>query len=178
MISVVIPHMPIGESESWLRTCVRSLPTFIGETIIVVNNGEGYSKAVNRGLALARGDYLIVATNDTQWLGGKLEDLCDKKALCSPMVNGKALQFGAFFCISRRLYEVVGGFDEQFRLGYYEDNDYALRIEKAGFGLYHTEKCRVAHHGGATMKAMGQDVVDEVEAENRLKFEAKWGRPA
>lgn len=178
MISVVIPHMPIGKSDEWLAACVRSLPAFVGETIIIVNNGEGYAKAVNRGLALAKGDYLIVATNDTEWQFGKLENLCDPKAIVAPLVNGQETQWACFFGMPRRLYEVVGGFDEHYQLGYYEDNDYGLRVEKAGFGLRHTRACLITHGGGRTMAALGAGVAQDAMRANLEYFQKKWGRSA
>jgi len=170
-ISVIVPHYSYNaEIDRTLKRCVDSLSGY-DELIVVVNKGTGFAKAVNQGLKLAKGDYLMVVNNDIEWREGNLKDLCLEGMVASPKVNGAIQPFwGSFFCIPRKVYEEVGGLDEQFEIGYYEDEDYIKRLERAGVPMVCTN-CDIWTLGGATMNQFNRDEILET---NRLKFEAKW----
>lgn len=59
-----------------------------------------------------------------------------------------------FFCIAirRDVWEQLGGLDQTFGLGYYEDFDFSLRLAKAGYRQMITEDVFVMHTGSATFK--------------------------
>ncbi len=57
---------------------------------------------------------------------------------------------GAVFCIKAKLFNKIGGFDEEFFL-YYEDVDLCRRVKKAGFKIIKTAKFKVRHVGGSSM---------------------------
>jgi len=59
-----------------------------------------------------------------------------------------------FFCIAirRDVWEQLGGLDQTFGLGYYEDFDFSLRLAKAGYRQMITEDVFVLHTGSATFK--------------------------
>ena len=171
-ISVIIPHYPFNEEiDNKLKRCIESLNGY-DELIVVVNNGTGFAKAVNQGLKLAKGDYIMVVNNDIEWKSGSLSDLCIEGSVTSPKVNGQAQPFwGSFFCIPRKVYEEVGGLDEQFEIGYYEDEDYIKRLEQAGIMMLCNGSCGIWTLGGTTMNQFNRD---EILEKNRIKFEAKW----
>src|SRR4051812_36851041 len=109
MISVVIPYMEVdaGKQEI-LRRCVQSF-TGADEVIVVWNDRMGYAKPINKGLVLARGDFLVVMNDDLVWHGADLHDLCVPGVVTSPMVNGKIQPFwGCAFCIPREVYARTG----------------------------------------------------------------------
>jgi GT2 family glycosyltransferase len=60
-----------------------------------------------------------------------------------------------FFCVGlrRSVYEAVGGLDEAFSPGYYEDFDFSLRAKAAGFDLLVAENVFVYHEGGGSFRA-------------------------
>jgi GT2 family glycosyltransferase len=60
-----------------------------------------------------------------------------------------------FFCIAirRDVWNELGGLDLAFGLGYYEDFDFSLRLESAGYQQMITEDVFVLHVGSATFKA-------------------------
>jgi GT2 family glycosyltransferase len=60
-----------------------------------------------------------------------------------------------FFCIAIRkvVWDLLGGLDTAFGLGYYEDFDFSLRLRKAGFEQAITEDVFVLHVGSATFGA-------------------------
>lgn len=172
-ISIVIPHYPFdAEIDAKLAKCVASL-TGYHELIVVVNHGDGFAKSVNRGLKLAKGDYIMVVNNDIEMTEGTLEMLAVPNTVTSPRSNGWSQPFwGSFFCIPRNVYERIGGLDEQFEIGYYEDDDYIKRLELAGIPMKCIEECNIVTFGGATMKLFN---VKELSEANKDKFLKKWG---
>ena len=171
-ISVIIPHYPFDEDiNRTLKKCVGSLSGY-HELIVVVNSGTGFAKAVNQGLSLATGDYLMVVNNDIEWKRGTLIELCDPQAVTSPTVNKQSQPFwGCFFVIPRHVYETVGGLDEQFGIGYFEDDDYMIRLRAANVEMRCVPKCDIATEGAKTMARFDRAAIME---ENRDKFNRKW----
>jgi GT2 family glycosyltransferase len=82
------------------------------------------------------------------------------------------------FCllVKRSLLDEIGGFDERFGMGNYEDDDLCLRALQAGYTLRIVHDSFVHHHGHATMKSMTDFNFAELLAENRAKAEEKWGQ--
>src|SRR5689334_10883519 len=124
VISVIIPHMPsVPGADEALEECTKSLQGY-KEIIIVVNDGIGYSKAVNIGLRQASGNYLCVVNNDTVVQKGNLYYLANPFKVMTPMIvpSPRDQLPRAFFCMPRWVYEEVGEFDERFEGGYFEDD--------------------------------------------------------
>ena len=82
------------------------------------------------------------------------------------------------FCllIRRAALETVGGLDERFGLGLFDD-DLALRMRHAGYKLAVARDLFVHHHGSRTFAGAGIDAA-ALLGENRARFEAKWGEHA
>lgn len=171
-ISVIIPHWSFSkEIDDTLKKCVDSLSGY-DELIIVGNEGTGFAKAVNQGLRLAKGDYLMVVNNDIEWVSGTLGSMCYPGIVTSPKVNGHAQPFwGCFFCVPRNVYEEIGGLDEQFGTGFYEDDDYIKRLEQAGILMLAVPTCEIKTEGSKTMSRFNKDELMKV---NKAKFDAKW----
>lgn len=56
---------------------------------------------------------------------------------------------GAFLITPRRLFEEVGGFDEVFAPGYYEDADYCMRLWTKGFRVLYEPLSGIRHYENA-----------------------------
>lgn len=85
---------------------------------------------------------------------------------------------GAALAIPRALFERLGGFDEHFAPGYYEDTDLAMRVRAAGYKVYYQPLARVVHFEGASAGTDRGPVVTGMkryQAINREKFLARWG---
>jgi len=80
------------------------------------------------------------------------------------------------FCLmmKRAVYEAVGGLDEGFGLGLFDDDDLAERAGRAGFACAVARDLFVHHFGSRTFVGEGIDA-EVLLQENRAKFEAKWG---
>lgn len=79
------------------------------------------------------------------------------------------------FCMlfRRELIEKVGLLDEAFGAGNYEDDDFCLRAELAGFRNMIAGDVFIHHEGGASFS--GNNLIRSVEnRKNRVKFRQKW----
>jgi GT2 family glycosyltransferase len=82
------------------------------------------------------------------------------------------------FCVAmrRKLYERIGPLDERFEVGMVEDDDYAVRISKAGLRLICAEDVFVHHFGEASFgKLHPTGEFTSALTANRMRFEEKWG---
>jgi glycosyltransferase involved in cell wall biosynthesis len=80
------------------------------------------------------------------------------------------------FCIliKRSVFEQIGGLDERFGIGFFDDDDLCLRARKAGYELAVAFDCFVHHFGSRTISSVGVDTEELLET-NRAKFAEKWG---
>lgn len=88
-----------------------------------------------------------------------------------------------FFCVlgRREVYEKVGELDEAFGIGTFEDDDYCLRVLKAGFPLKIARDVFVHHWGSASFSRLGKKRLMKLMSHNRRIFETKhnvkWESP-
>lgn len=80
------------------------------------------------------------------------------------------------FCllVRREVFEKVGQFDEQFGLGFFDDDDLCVRAREAGFTLLAAEDVFIHHFGSRTFHGLGIDARKLLES-NFERFKAKWG---
>lgn len=174
--SIVIPTY--NHCEDLLKPCIESIIQYteMGECeILIIANGctdntydyvtslgapfriiwydepLGYTKAANRGIQEADGEYVILLNNDIVLLPQVKNTWID--LLHTPFIhNGNTGASGPFklrchyadrdflvlFCamIPRALFDIVGAYDEIFSPGGGEDVDLCIRIEDAGYTLY------------------------------------------
>lgn len=83
----------------------------------------------------------------------------------------------ALYCamISRKLFDEVGGLDERYQIGMFEDDDLALKIAKSGLKCICAEDVFIHHFHGASFKNLSDAENQRIFHENREKFEKKWG---
>lgn len=158
----------------------------------------GYPAAMNAGVAAASGEVICLLNNDaaftqTGWdarLVSVLEAVPDA-AIVAPttsyaahpdqQADGPAVgecelletDTLRFVCVlmQRSLYLGLGGLDERFGLGNFEDDDFCLRAAQAGGRMVIDPAVWVAHDGHQTMRRLD---LDALLAENQRRFEDKW----
>lgn len=93
--------------------------------------------------------------------------------------RGSLLNFPrvAFVCalITRKLLDTIGGLDERFSPGNYEDDDYCLRAAIASFKTVVAQDVFIHHFGSKSFLAEGQDTYHARLHTNRMAFVEKWG---
>jgi len=82
------------------------------------------------------------------------------------------------FCLlmKRSVYDAIGGLDERFGLGLFDDDDLAERARRAGFALAVAHDLFVHHFGSRTFAGNGIDAETLLD-ENARRFADKWGLP-
>ena len=82
-----------------------------------------------------------------------------------------------FFCValSREVIDQVGLLDEDFKVGFFEDDDYCRRVTRAGFHIAIAEDVFIHHHLSASFGALEQEQRDAIFASNKKVYEDKWG---
>jgi GT2 family glycosyltransferase len=83
----------------------------------------------------------------------------------------------AFFCVMlpREVYEQVGGLDEHFRMGFFEDDDYCHRVRAVGRRVVCAEDVFIHHELSASFGKLANEERLRLFVENRQYFESKWG---
>lgn len=190
------------------------------DNVRVIFNGQnrGYAAANNQGLALARGEYVLLLNNDTVVTDGWLARMLavfkthPEAGIVGPMSNyvagpqlienvpyknmeqmhqfAKRLSiensgqtsesFGVVgFCLlaRRAVVDRIGGFDETFGRGNFEDNDFCLRATISGFKSRITKDVFIHHVGGQTFRALNMDYQQSLE-DNWSIYKTKWNIPA
>ncbi len=81
-----------------------------------------------------------------------------------------------FFCIAMRrdVLDAVGMLDESYGYGFYEDDDYCIRVREAGYRLVCLEDVFVYHRGSATF-GKGSPETKALLRRNRALLERKFG---
>lgn len=93
--------------------------------------------------------------------------------------QGEVLHFPrvAFLCtlVKREVLEKIGGLDEIFSPGNFEDDDFCLRAQLAGFKTVIAKDVFIHHYGSKSFKADGEQKYAERLDINKKKFIEKWG---
>jgi GT2 family glycosyltransferase/acetyltransferase-like isoleucine patch superfamily enzyme/2-polyprenyl-3-methyl-5-hydroxy-6-metoxy-1,4-benzoquinol methylase/Tfp pilus assembly protein PilF len=190
------------------------------DNVQVIFNGEnrGYAGGNNQGMALARGEYVLLLNNDTVVTDGWLTRMLaifknhPEVGLVGPMSNyvaGPQLikdvpyrnmkQMHQFakkiadknsgqttesfrivgFCLMARraVVDRIGGLDEKFGKGNFEDDDFCIRAAISGFKALIAGDVFIHHVGGQTFHALNIDYRKSIE-KNWGIFKAKWNIPA
>ena len=81
------------------------------------------------------------------------------------------------FCmlIKREVIERIGGWCEDYGMGYYEDRDYSLRSAQAGFQCVVARDAFVYHEEHASFRRLRRKRKETAPASNRRLFESRFG---
>jgi GT2 family glycosyltransferase len=80
------------------------------------------------------------------------------------------------FCaaMSRARFAAVGGLDERYGLGLFEDDDLAMAVRRAGFRVALARDVFVHHYGGASFSRLPPSAYLRLWWQNRRAYERKW----
>jgi GT2 family glycosyltransferase len=82
-----------------------------------------------------------------------------------------------FYCVAMRkeIIDKVGYLDEKFGLGMFEDDDFCVRVKKAGYRLMIKEGCFIYHKGSLSFKKIIEKEYQDLFDRNRRYFISKHG---
>lgn len=147
----------------------------------------GFPECANTGFEEANGEILILSNNDITYTPGWLEGILkpfelgyDISHILVSDADGTTTEdiiteddyFGSLWAMTRKVYNKLGGFDEQFKNGTFEDKDYFVRAKRAGFKIGKNHAAYVEHIGRATMDTLYPNREDFIA--NMQRFENKW----
>jgi hypothetical protein len=177
-ISLVIPYYHSDdEKPGVLCGAVSSMVQYADEVIIVSETSDNLAKKINKGMKKASGDFIVVTNDDVTLVKGTLQDLCVPGYVTTPLINGGAVKLfhGHAWCMPRNIYKKVGGIYEGYDGFYYDDSDYWMSIEKAGFEIIRTEVNMNHPLAARTIGKLTKANRDDV---NRQIFIDRWGEQA
>lgn len=161
-----------------------------GEVLVLLNNDTYVTPGWVRGLAnhLRSEPRLGLVGPVTNNIGNEAKvdihyaDMAEMIAVAGARTRAHPgmrlpLATAAFFCVAMRrgVYEQVGGLDEQFGVGFFEDDDYCRRVEQAGYGIACAEDVFVHHYLSASFDALQSGQKQALFERNKALYEAKWG---
>ena len=85
---------------------------------------------------------------------------------------------GLPWLIRRNAVELTGFFDEGFRVGWYEDIDYWVRMVRAGYEFCYVQNVPCFHFEHQTLARVKETILDPNdlwEGANAIRFRGKWG---
>ena len=91
----------------------------------------------------------------------------------SGWLQPKQLLAGLCLSIHRKVIDKIGGLDPMFGIGNMEEDDYAVRAQRAGFGLALAMDAFIDHVGGAGFKKINVNF-EQLLIENHLQFLNKY----
>ncbi|MFN3244067.1 MAG: glycosyltransferase [Planctomycetota bacterium] len=83
----------------------------------------------------------------------------------------------AFFCVAMPfdVYRQVGGLDENFGQGFFEDDDYCQRVRGIGRRIVCAEDVFIHHELSASFDKIDQEARRRLFERNKAYYESKWG---
>ncbi|KYH32685.1 glycosyltransferase [Neomoorella mulderi] len=81
---------------------------------------------------------------------------------------------GFLWMIKRKVVDDVGGLDPLYGIGNFEDDDYCLRAQLAGYKLVLAEDVFVHHYGSQSFRQHSRAYADILQT-NAMLFAVKWG---
>jgi len=188
-----------------------------GVTIVRLNRNRGFAGAVNAGLEVARGRFVVLLNNDTVVRPGWLDALVDTAEESSDVgvvgaklvhpdgrlreaggiiwQDGSRWSYGhdqdasdpaynfrrdvdycsdACILVRRDLLDGVGGLDNRFSPGFYEDADLAFSARKFGYRVVYQPLATVVQTESASRNTNMSSGIESHPALNLEAFRTKW----
>jgi GT2 family glycosyltransferase len=165
-----------GSPEFWkLEPEIRRHPH------LLIRNTEtvGFVRAVNQGLCSSLADRVVILNNDIEAVPGWLEKLdaplVGRVGVTGPRTTANSWQgrwpggkgvmvlprtaMLAFFCtmLRRDVIQRVGHLDQQFGVGFGDDDDYCYRVQQLGYRLALVLDLVIPHHHRSTFRTLYTD---------------------
>jgi O-antigen biosynthesis protein len=179
-----------GSTEPVYQALPRLFPTI---QILRNDTNLGFIKSTNLGLKTVAGTHCLMLNNDiiihdSKWLKKMVDGLESRGLDLAALAGGnmsddwhyisgetksesEPFTYLAGWCLlmRREVVDRLGGLDESYGIGFWDDVDLSLRAKRAGFKLGIVEGISVEHLYHSTFKAAGVNILEQYE-KNRLIF--------
>ncbi|MDA8091175.1 MAG: glycosyltransferase family 2 protein [Actinomycetota bacterium] len=192
---IIVNNGSSDETSRYLSEC-RDI------TVIQNDRNLGCAAAWNQGIKASRGQWIAILNNDIilspGWLNKLLDFAIEKNAdIVSPAFREGPYNYdiaayskeftrkmqrasrmgvaqGICFMVKRRVFDRIGFFDENFKIGQYEDADFFRRAKQAGYVLGTTGRSVIHHFGSITQNRILEEMPDNpYEKQNRIYYRRK-----
>jgi GT2 family glycosyltransferase len=179
----------------FIRACNRGASVARGEYVVMLNNDTevtaywldellwGFERFDGVGMTGAKLLYPdgklqeaggIVWNTGDPWNYGRSDNAYDPRYNYTRQADYLS---GACLMLPKKLWDLLGGFDEALIPAYFEDTDLAFRVREKGFKVVYTPFSQVIHFegisNGTDTKSSGTKRYQEI---NRPKFRRRWAR--
>ena len=190
---IIVDNASIDDTFDYLEQLSKK--SFLNIKVIVNQINKGFAASVNQGIALAKGEFLMIMHNDVLVDEDCPEKLIqsfkksDKFAITAPLINGtehKAQQIdpveeekilttesvdSCCFMIRKTLNIRM---DEGYQACYYEMNDFCKQVLEQDGVIAVCANSRVNHLKGSTINSLAFHLNPEAKWKNRARFLKKW----
>ncbi|PIE23854.1 MAG: group 2 family glycosyltransferase [Planctomycetota bacterium] len=180
-----------ADNRGFAAACNQGLAAARGDLLVILNNDivvtPGWLRTMHRHfreqpeLGLL-GPVTNNIGNEARIVTGyerDLEAMQEEQRAYTASHAGRSFELAvlAFFCVAipRDVYETVGDLDENFGMGFFEDDDYAQRVRQIGRRVLCAEDVFVHHELSASFGKIDQGARRELFERNRAYYESKWG---
>lgn len=172
------------KNMGYLRSANRGGMAGHGDYIVFVNSDTvvppGFLEKVEQGLSSAKIGVLSAVSNWANWSrvcwaipsGHNVYSINEALSASGAGIIDINNASGFFFATPRWLFEEVGGFDEIYGAGYWEEADYCMKVLSRELRVVIDSSLFVYHHGWGTFKEEGRN---ENMNRNKAVFMSRWG---
>lgn len=177
----------LEENKGFAAGCNAGFAASAGEVVIYLNNDAvmprsglirmiesltaSGSIAASGPLSNSVGHLQLTGTTYTSF--ETLDSFADEFAQRQAADTDVDMLVGFCLAVRRQAIEEVGGFDEGFGLGTFEDNDLCYRLRRAGWRLVISQRSFVHHEGSMTIRRVIPEP-GSLLAQNQARYLAKW----
>lgn len=195
---IFVDNASTDETPAYLaETAKRSSPH---GSLEILRNEEnlGWTRGLNQGIQRSSAPYVVFSNNDIEVFPGAIDEMIavakadpkiglvnpnsnefdiEKKDLAKTIaLKGRRIELihaaGFFMLVKREVIQAIGGMDEIFSPGYFEEMDYSERSRKAGFFCVIAQGAYVFHHGS---KSFLPEEKQKYWDRNEKIFYERWG---
>ena len=173
-----------SENLGWVKAVNQGICRCVGEYVCVMNNDTVvYPGWLAQMIKVAEKEKAIGLVNPLWQLPKRFKKI--PGAYFNKTIKKGRGEFietdwvrGFCFLIKRAVLDKIGGLDEDFSPGYYDDWDFSMRAQRAGFKCARAKGAFVRHYVNASSPLiLGRKGFNRLFQEKEELFYSKWGRP-
>jgi GT2 family glycosyltransferase/tetratricopeptide (TPR) repeat protein len=182
------------ENAGFAKGCNQGLAVFSGDYAVLLNNDVVVTSGWLTSLIRAFDDHqqlgiagpmtnfvsgpqqVVNPAYDTHGLGGLVQYAEAHTSRYGGQIVPQWRIAGFCMVIRRSVIEKIGGLDERYAIGNFEDDDFCVRAHLAGFKAAVVKDCYVHHYGNRTFSGNNINYAAQMNA-NWTVFKKKWNIP-